>query len=227
MLILSLETSGDICSVALFDDDRERISYAFRHHRRLTERLPGIMDFVLRDAGSLSLKDVQALAVGLGPGSFTGVRISVTMAKTWAWTLGIPLIGVSSLDAVASSFPTIPGMGIVAVTPTRRTEVVAAFYESREPDPVAVAAPAVIPNEEVVARAIYSLHGIAYFAVIGEAADVVLAATPPELRRRAFVWPSYPTAADVARLAARRLARGESDDPDTLVPLYVTPSPVG
>lgn len=221
MLTLTLDTSGELCSVALFDGPAERVTYAFRHERHLSERLPAIVEFVLADAGA-ALREVRALAVGIGPGSFTGVRIGVTMAKTWAWALGLPLVGVSSLDAAALPFVGLPGVAIAAVTPTRRTEVVAAFYGGQEAIPIT--GPEVVANGDVAAAAASVLPGRTIL-ICGEAAGVVLAATPGD--RDVIARPSYPSAASVARLAAPRIARGDSDDPDTLVPLYVTPSPVG
>jgi tRNA threonylcarbamoyladenosine biosynthesis protein TsaB len=224
MLTLALETSGEICSVALFDGDRERITYAFRHERHLSERLPGIIEFVLAD-GRTTLQEVEAFAVGLGPGSFTGVRIGVTMAKAFAWALGKPLVGVSSLDAVALPFRGLPETVVAAITPTRRTDVVAAFYSGDWAAPVAE--PAVVPNANVVevARAHYPNHRV---LICGEAADLVLSSTSEDLAgARIEARYGYPSAAAIARLAALRLSRGESDNSETLVPLYVTPTPVG
>ena len=59
MLILSMDTSGDICSVGVSDGPRELTTFAFRHDRHLSERLPGIVEFVLRDRG-ITLADIEA-----------------------------------------------------------------------------------------------------------------------------------------------------------------------
>ena len=90
MLILALDTSGDICSAAIFDGERELSTLTFRHDRQLSERLPAIIDFLLADR-RISLQDIEVFAVGLGPGSFTGVRIGVTLAKTFAHALKPPI----------------------------------------------------------------------------------------------------------------------------------------
>jgi len=231
VLILALETSADLCSVSLFEtgESGERASYEFRHARHLSERLPAIVDFVLQDAGGLTLQnDIEAFVVGLGPGSFTGVRVAVTMAKTWAWTLNRPLVGVSSLDAVAWPYRQIPKIGIAAVTPTRRTEVVAAFYRGGNGSdmPVApLAAPAVQANADVLSAAHRVAPDLSAWIVCGEAAKVVASAHP---MGSSILWQaSAPRAADIARVAESRMLRGDFDDPDSLVPLYVTPSPVG
>jgi tRNA threonylcarbamoyladenosine biosynthesis protein TsaB len=224
MLILALDTSGDICSVAVSDDSRERASYHFRHERRLSERLSAIVSFVLRDAGA-SLRDVETFAVGLGPGSFTGVRVGVTMAKTFAFALNRPVVGISSLDALAEPLARLGAVApaVAAIAPTRRGEVVAAFYRAGAVQPIA--APAVTPNADVAAHGRLLVGAGVPLLLIGEATGPVVADTPAGIF--AAVCTCAPSAAAVMRLAAQRLSRGEADDPDSLVPLYVTPSPVG
>ncbi len=224
MLILALDTSGDMCSLCLADGERPRSVFQFRHLLRLSERLPDALDFLLRDA-RLRLEEVEAFAVGIGPGSFTGVRVGVTTAKIFAQVLERPLVGISSLDALAEPFQCLPNVGIIAVAPSRRMEVIAAFYrsggEGGAPLALALAEPAVIPTAEVVSRAAERLNGVSHLLLCGEPG-----ALPPE-PGLAAVCPSSPSAAWVAALAARRLEQNQGDDPLTLTPLYVAPSPVG
>lgn len=237
MLILSLDTSGDICSLCLSDDARPRAVYHFRHERHLSERLPGIVEFVLRDGGcggANGLREIEAFAVGLGPGSFTGVRVGVTMAKVWAHTLGRPLVGISSLDALAAEASALapPGAGIAAVAPTRREEVVAAYYHGGNEGVVPVLAPAVTAHRDVAQTAAeaLSLATGARLYIVGENAAQVAGAAQSgvaEIGLPIIARPVSVSAASVAALAAARLTRGEQDDAFALVPLYVTPSPVG
>lgn len=224
MLILALDTSGETCSVAITEGSRCRAEYRFRHERRLIERLPVAVQFVLADAG-VEMADVEAFAVGLGPGSFTGVRVGVTMVKVWAMTTGKPVVGVSSLDAIAESY-LVAGQARVVIAPTRKAESVAGFYGAWE---AAAAPPAVVAHDALLAgaRAFLGnswdralLLGEHAFAVWTTLADPDRAALNPVAdSARACV---------VADLAFRlRLERGASDDADTLVPLYVTPPPTG
>lgn len=230
MLILAFDTSGDVCSVALAGgDDGERIvtEYAFRHERRLTERLPHIIQFVLSDAG-YTLNDVEGFVVGLGPGSFTGVRIGVTMAKSFALATGKPLVGVSSLDAVAAALVHVEMPVIVAVQ-TRRDYSIVAFYRRGEIIPVG-ATPQIFLHSAVIAEAGRWLEGERVL-LTGEAAAIVAAATPkpslPVPQLIPTIHAVAPSAAQIAKLAAPRLTCRQSDDPDTLVPLYVAPPPTG
>jgi len=227
MLILSVDTSGDTgCSVALSDGGRPLSTLDFRHERQLSERLPDILNFLLRDQGA-TLKDVEAFAVGLGPGSFTGVRIGVTFVKTLAWASGKPLVGVSSLDALAEAVPFVPGLLIAAVAATRKNESVAGFFRSGSHEPVSM--PEIVANDAIVRTAFERLGGdpgSATLLVCGETA--VRAATPrgtPGAEQVRFALSSV-SAAAVGRIAAMRLANGELDSAETLTPFYVTPTPV-
>jgi tRNA threonylcarbamoyladenosine biosynthesis protein TsaB len=98
--LLALDTSTPAMSIAILEQGRlvqEAHIHADRNHS--LHLMPMIQELI-RAAG-MKLADLSAIAVGVGPGSYTGVRIGVTAAKTLAWTLKLPLIGVSSLEAMA------------------------------------------------------------------------------------------------------------------------------
>jgi tRNA threonylcarbamoyl adenosine modification protein YeaZ len=112
MLILAFDTATDVATSALVDDGEvlgERTSRAVT--------LLEDVDALLRQSGAQT-RDVEALAVGIGPGSFTGVRIGLSTARALAFALGIPVAGVSTLDAIAAGAP-----GAVPVIDARRGEV--------------------------------------------------------------------------------------------------------
>lgn len=207
MLILACETSGDLCSVALRDDAGVRAEFSFRHERRLTERLPQIVDFVLAEAGA-TLEQVDAFAAGTGPGSFTGVRVAATVVKAWAWALGKPAVGVPSLEAVAQTFDA-PAR-VVPIAPCRRGEVIA-WLGGDDYRQVATDALAAVARETL---------GPGDLTVTGESAAWVAAGDGVRIVPRA------PRASQIARMAAERLAAGGTFDPMALVPLYVAPPPI-
>ncbi|HEY3017881.1 MAG TPA: tRNA (adenosine(37)-N6)-threonylcarbamoyltransferase complex dimerization subunit type 1 TsaB [Gaiellaceae bacterium] len=112
MLILAFDTATDVATSALVSDGEvlgERTSRAVT--------LLEDVDALLRQSGAHT-GDVEALAVGIGPGSFTGVRIGLSTARGLALALGIPAAGVSTLDALAAGAP-----GAVPVVDARRREV--------------------------------------------------------------------------------------------------------
>jgi tRNA threonylcarbamoyladenosine biosynthesis protein TsaB len=216
MKILAIDTSGEVCSLCLTEDFHLRSEYSFRHERHLTERLPSIVTFLLNDAGVM-LADVDVFAVGLGPGSFTGVRVGVTMAKVWAETFQKRIVGVSSLDTLARAAGG-TASGVVAVAPSRKNELIAAFYPANKPR--AVREPELIAPADVPKRA-RELLGDVPVVVVGECAKEV----PASLTLK----PRYvsPRALWVAQLADARLRVYGADDPATLTPLYIAPTPVG
>jgi tRNA threonylcarbamoyl adenosine modification protein YeaZ len=120
MTILAFDTATDVATSALVADGEllgERVSRAVT----LLEDL----DALLRRAGA-SVAGVDALAVGVGPGSFTGVRIGLATARGLAFALGVPVAGVSTLEALAAGAP-----GAVPVVDARRGEIFALQDEPR------------------------------------------------------------------------------------------------
>jgi tRNA threonylcarbamoyladenosine biosynthesis protein TsaB len=112
MLILAFDTATDVATSALVDDGEVLGERASRAVTLLED-----VDALLRQAG-MRTHDVEALAVGIGPGSFTGVRIGLSTARGLALALDIPVAGVSTLDALAAGAP-----GAVPVIDARRREV--------------------------------------------------------------------------------------------------------
>ena len=142
MLTLGLDTSGDVCAVALLDGDaalfRAEIAVARAHGRRLAPLIGQAFEHAGRDLSGLGL-----VAVANGPGSFTGLRIGMSTAKGLALATGAAFVGVPTLAALAS---TASASGtVVAVLPSRRGEVYAGAYrEGRE-----VLPPAALAVDEV------------------------------------------------------------------------------
>ena len=107
-MILALDTSTAAMTLALVDSAEQTSAVEAKviaERSRLAERNHSILlvsqiDELMEEAG-VSMEQLGAIAVGQGPGSYTGVRIGVTVAKTLAWSLRIPLIGISSLEALA------------------------------------------------------------------------------------------------------------------------------
>lgn len=100
--LLALDSSTATMSVALVRDGKAIDSFASLTERNHSVRIVSEMKLILARNG-LRGEDLDAIAVGQGPGSYTGVRIGVTAAKTLAWAWGKPLVGVSSLEALAYS----------------------------------------------------------------------------------------------------------------------------
>jgi tRNA threonylcarbamoyladenosine biosynthesis protein TsaB len=124
-MILGIDTSGEVCYIALIDQANGAVKCTlFNHNRQLIEQLPAYIDTFLAE-NNATLKDIECLVCGTGPGSFTGVRVGVMYAKTLAFALGKPVIGISSFDAAAYEDITI---NRAVVCTSKRNEVIAATY---------------------------------------------------------------------------------------------------
>lgn len=141
-MILALDTSSSRTSVALIDGERvlaEKFADGAMSHG---EVIGSLVESALACAFTTADK-VSAVAVGTGPGPFTGLRVGLSFARTFAWARSIPVWGVCSLDALAAD---VDHIDFIAVTDARRKEVYWARYVDgkRQGDP-AVCKPSDIP----------------------------------------------------------------------------------
>jgi tRNA threonylcarbamoyladenosine biosynthesis protein TsaB len=147
VIVLGFDTATQATAVALLDAATG--AAAERRHEPAAGERPGhaaqllaLASELLEEAG-IAFAAVELIAVGLGPGTFTGLRIGVATARALAQATGAPLMGISTLRALAAAAePEAPaGTGVLAVIDARRAEVFAAGWRDGEPvlDPVAVA----------------------------------------------------------------------------------------
>jgi tRNA threonylcarbamoyladenosine biosynthesis protein TsaB len=216
--ILAIDTATWTCAVALVRDGRVLAERAERSQSSHAGTLPRLVEEVLAAAGERP-EPGDAVAVSIGPGSFTGLRIALSFAKGLAFAGGLRLVGVPTLDALAVG--ALPWEGrLCAALDARKQEIYAALYE-RDGGIVRLGAPRAV----AAARLAGELDGAWTF--VGEAVGVYGEAFRAALGARAILLPPAthpPRASAVARLAAARLA-GEpaGDDLVALAPVYVRP----
>lgn len=99
-MILTMDTSTDVLSVSLHNGHEIIEEYSSKNKNKHSTRLMPAIDRIMKEA-NVTPKDLTKIIVGIGPGSYTGVRIALSTAKTMAWTLNIPLISMSSLQGLA------------------------------------------------------------------------------------------------------------------------------
>lgn len=129
MKILYLETSSKNCSVAISDDEKllcltEEVSENYKQ----SESLHTFVEWALEGAG-ISLKEIKAVSLGKGPGSYTGLRIGASSAKGFCYGLKIPLIAVNSLESMIQPFLHGNYDFIIPLVDARRMEVYTAVYD--------------------------------------------------------------------------------------------------
>lgn len=131
-ILLHIETATDVCSVALTQGAKVLSVCESADGNSHSKNLLPFIDQVLRENGKTSA-DLQGIVVSIGPGSYTGLRIGVSTAKGMAYSLGIPVITVSTLESIAQGAKLQAGTcncDIVPMIDARRMEVFAARYDS-------------------------------------------------------------------------------------------------
>jgi tRNA threonylcarbamoyladenosine biosynthesis protein TsaB len=213
MLVLGIETSGPRGGVALLEEERPLGEALFEAGMVHGREIAPAADRLLRAAGK-GPADLGLVAVDIGPGSYTGLRVGLAAAKGLAFALGRPLVGVPSLDALAETAP--PGYEkIVPALDAKWDQVYGAVYDASAGGPVRrsemfaerpEAFAARIPTGAIVIGDALERHA-ALFATRGAAA------APREL------WAPRPGV--IAILGLRRHREGLRHDAATLVPLYL------
>lgn len=147
MKILALETSAVAASVAVCEEEALIAQSFQRTGLTHSATLMPMLETMLKNAG-MTLKEIDLIAVAVGPGSFTGLRIGVSAAKGLAWSLDKPCAGVSTLEAMAWQMTGMNGV-ICAVMDARRQQVYNALFDLRDGKPVRLTPDRAISLEEL------------------------------------------------------------------------------
>jgi len=212
MRVLAVETSTLSGGAALLDGERVVGEYTLDVRVTHSERLMAAIDQLLSDAG-WTARDLDGIAVTVGPGSFTGLRVGLSTVKGLALALAIPVAAVPTLDAMAAMLP-YAALPVCPVLDARKREVYASLYRwdglgmRRQWDYLAVA-----PDE--LARRLREP-----VIVVGDGAEAIDSA----FARRVEPPRRGPAPAVVGALGRARLARGETVTVADLVPIYLRPS---
>lgn len=206
MILLAMDTSTSAITVAVHDGERALVERAVLDARAHTEHLAPLVSDALVEAG-LRPTDVTDIAVGVGPGPFTGLRVGLVSARVLAHTLGVPCHGVVSLDALAHEAlrtGTVDGTGEFAVaTDARRKEVYWARYAAADGRATRLGDPAVLHPADVP-------DGMRGLATAGRGPVLY-----PEVFARA-VAPLDVSAVALAEVALQQLADGVEVGVDAL-----------
>jgi tRNA threonylcarbamoyladenosine biosynthesis protein TsaB len=217
MKLLAIETSTEACSVALWVDGGviERHDLAPRRHAELV--LPWT-DALLAEAG-IGKRQLDAIAVGRGPGAFTGVRLAVAIVQGMAMALEKPVLPVSTLAALA--LPALAGLPggaqVLSAIDARMGELYLGLFAAGPEGPVAIGEEWMARPEAADVDGQGQLLGVGSGFAAGEGA--LVARLGPRLLRAEPA--ALPHAADVARLGVAAFARGEAIAPDRLEPAYL------
>jgi tRNA threonylcarbamoyladenosine biosynthesis protein TsaB len=218
VLILAIETSAQAGSVALLTDESLVTQVVMPTDRRSAQSLAPAIDQLLRSAG-VKPAQLGLVATTIGPGSFTGLRVGVTTAKTLAYAVGCQCLGVDTLEVIALQVAGehSPDQELHVVLDAQRKELFLARFRLEGEEAVRVGENTIVPAGDWLAslRPGTLVSGPGLARLVDKIPAGVLIA-PVELRE--------PMAAAVGRLAHRDYPRGRRDDLWKLMPQYLRPS---
>lgn len=217
MHILAIETSGTRGSVAALAGRQLLLELQLNPAQRGAQSLAPALAELLRQV-LWQPQDVQLVAVSVGPGSFTSLRVGVTTAKTFAYAVSAGMLGIGTLETIAAQADVPPGGQIAVAADAQRGDLYTALYRRNAPfNHALVQPPSIVP-------AVDWLAGLNREVLVAGPALEKLASQLPAGQRTAPREAWYPAARTVARLAAEKHTAGEQGDVWSVVPLYLRKS---
>ena len=220
MSILSIDTSSQVSSVAVLSAERVAAEISMQGALTHSETLMPHIETALRMA-RVEKSELEGIAVSIGPGSFTGLRIGLASAKMMAYALHIPLIAVPTLEALAHHY-VCEGVRLVPMMDAQKGNVYVQEFTWRvDGDALTLheeRSLAILPLAEVIA----GLSGTEQpVLLLGDAMQRKVDVELPVNVRLAPIHARMPRAVCVGLAALARLVRGAVDDPVTAAPLYL------
>ena len=215
MRVLALDAATEACSVALLIDGR-MTARSIESGKSTAAKIVNMAEEVMAEA-QVSLSMLNGIACSVGPGAFTGVRITVAVAQGLAFGAGLPVAAVTTLEALALQLLREPGTHALACLDARMGEVYwGRFAADAAAGVLAIGAPKVGSPESVAvepgSRYLGIGRGFRAYPILARIAGVEVDAERSQ---------ALPNAREVARLGALRLAAGMGLDPADLRPLYL------
>ena len=221
-MLLAIDTSTRYAGVALRDEDRTITSLSWYSARNHTKELMPAIRYVLESAGR-GPSGLGSIAVALGPGGFSALRVGISTAKGLAMPLGIPILGVGTLEIEAYPYAS-TGLPICPLLDAGKVEVASAMFRESGGTWTKLKEERVSPVEELIESvlepAVFCGEGVPHRSeylrqALGEK-GIVMAFHTPSSR----LWA-------LGSLAAERLKRGETDTLAALQPLYLRRPSIG
>ena len=213
---LAIDTSTDTASLALVQDGEVLAELTWRCGQNHTTQLLPHLSHLLNQT-KLSLQSASCIIVAKGPGSYNGLRVGISTAKGLAFSLGIPIIGVSTLEVEAYQHAD-RGLPICPIFNAGRGEIATAMYQRKRNKWCQLTAQHITTVEtlcsQITTKTIFC----------GEFVPFMAAQLRKQLKQRAIILPpaaELRRASFLAELGSKRLKAGDYDNPATLQPLYL------
>ena len=215
-MLLAIDTSTDTASLALVQDSETLAELTWRcEQNHSVELLPRLTNLLSQSKSSL--QSIGSIAVARGPGSFNGLRVGVSTAKGLAFSLGIPIVGISTLEVEAYQHAE-TDLPICPIFNAGRGEIATAIYQMKNNEWRQLASEHITTVEtlcsQITTKTIFC--GEFVTSIAGELKKqlkqrAIISSSPARLRRAGFL----------AELGQKRLQAGDYDNPATLHPLYL------
>ncbi len=224
MTVLGIETATAVCGVAIIDNGNVKAELHIEAPQAHSEKLLTMVDDVL-NASQLGLQNIDVVACSIGPGSFTGLRIGLSVAKGLAYASQKPLVAVSTLEALAYNIIADSGISastlFVPMIDARRDEVYYAGYRWNGKEISEIFAPDALKISELFPK----LRAEQSVVLIGDGAEKFYASVHQVKEVSVFkVIPQHPgkcSAVSIARLGEIKYQQGQRDDLVSLEPQYI------
>ena len=216
MKLLSIDTSSDVCSVAILEDDKLIKELNITDSKTHSENLMPLIDRLFKE-NSLSLKNMQAIACSIGPGSFTGIRIGIATVKAFAEVCQIPAIGVTSLETLALGCNSSENSTIVSLIDAKNNQVYCGIFDNNMhllEDYLATDIMEVISHLKKYNKIVF----------VGNGAIIHKELLQNELSNTQFSNNNVQSAFALGLCAFNKWKTGEKSSADTLLPLYLRKS---
>jgi tRNA threonylcarbamoyl adenosine modification protein YeaZ len=220
-MLLAIDTSTDTASLALVQDSQVLAELTWRcEQNHSVELLPRLADLLGRSKSSL--QSINCIIVAKGPGSFNGLRVGVSTAKGLAFSLGIPIVGISTLEVEAYQHAE-TNLPICPIFNAGRGEIATAIYQMKDNEWCQIVGEHITTVETLCSRITTKT------LFCGEFVTAIAGELKKQLKRKAIISSSTARlrrAGFLAELGQQRLAAGNYDNPATLHPLYLRQPPI-
>ncbi|MCR1898902.1 tRNA (adenosine(37)-N6)-threonylcarbamoyltransferase complex dimerization subunit type 1 TsaB [Irregularibacter muris] len=222
MKVLALDTSSIVATAALVDEDRVIGEMIINHKKNHSEKLMPIIQNLLEEV-EVEIKEIDAFGVCIGPGSFTGLRIGMATAKALAQVADKPMVGISTLEALAYNLPFSQG-SICPILDAQRNQIYTGLYQWKNKELIALEKDQAIGAEEWIEKLkdrekpiILVGDGVAKFgALFQENLQGKIMIAPPPVR--------MPRASSIGSLALQRVQEGKAQHFKDISPQYLRKS---
>jgi tRNA threonylcarbamoyl adenosine modification protein YeaZ len=221
-MLLAIDTSTDTASLALAQHEMVLAELTWRSKQNHTTQLLPNLNYLFSITGA-NAKLLRAIIVAQGPGSFNGLRVGVSAAKGLAFSLGIQIVGVNSLEMAAYQYAE-TGLPVCAIFNAGRSEVAAATYQQKYGKWQQIVKADIMTVEHLCKQTTRRT------LFCGEFLPAVAGQIKSLLKTKAVIPPQIPDikrAGFLLELGRQRLKAGDVDDAVTLAPIYLRRPPIG